>query len=96
MKSAFTPRHKAHLDTITEEVQKRIHNKYYKGAVEHGGHLSEMPLKELLENILDESIDKVVYVIAALQALEIEEAGVSRKGLPRHNSDAGSSRAVQG
>ena len=91
MKSAFTPRHKAHLDTITEEVQKRIHNKYYKGAVEHGGHLSDMPLKELLENILDESIDKVVYVIAALQKLE--QTG---KGLQRHNSDAGSSRAVQG
>lgn len=59
-----------HAEELARQFKARMLYKYAKGAEQHGGNLWHMPLKDLLENALDEAIDQVVYILTALEKVD--------------------------
>lgn len=66
---AFTKRHQAHLDLIHSIIANRITFKYKKGAKEHGGHLADRSALYLVDNMIDEALDQLVYAITLKEKL---------------------------
>jgi len=51
-----------HLAQVKRRVARRISFKYRKGQAEHGGRLWEKPALALVEDVLDEAVDLIVYM----------------------------------
>lgn len=58
------------IDAINERINKRLAEKYAKGAAEHNGNLYRMSALELLKETRDELIDAIVYVDRAIKSFE--------------------------
>ncbi len=79
MSGHMTPRHRAHLRWVQAQVRRRLSQKYRRGVKEHGTHLEDLPLIELLEEAFDEAIDQVVYLAEAIrQARALTAPGATR------------------
>lgn len=67
---AMSDEQEEHLEFIQEEFCDLVDHKYRKGAAEHGGKLSDMPLLNLVENAIDEAIDQVTYLLTLRQKID--------------------------
>ena len=55
--------HYEHLDKLIAEFSILASTKYQQGVKEHGGHLRNMSVNDLLDNAVDEAIDQVGYLL---------------------------------
>lgn len=65
----MTDQQREHRAFVAQQVSVRLHKKYEAGAKEHGGLLSDMPAKDLLDNAIDEAIDQAVYLVTLKEKL---------------------------
>mgnify|MGYP007027865279 CR=1 FL=1 len=68
----MTREQEEHLQDIMEITVARMSRKYRLGQAEHGGNLTDMPVRDLIENSIDEAIDQLVYLITLRSALDKE------------------------
>lgn len=66
----ITQAHRDHANGIVKSFSRQATKKYYAGVREHGGHIKEMSLKELISNAMDEAIDQYVYLHTLLEKIE--------------------------
>lgn len=65
----MTEEQEKHLNSVIVYMAEATDEKYQKGAFEHGGLLSDMPILDLLDNAIDEAIDQCTYLITLKQKL---------------------------
>lgn len=59
----MTSEQMAHAFRIAGDFSRLMHDKYEKGAKEHGGNIWDKDSDWLLDQAIDEAIDQVVYLI---------------------------------
>lgn len=65
----MTPTHEEHLNSIVQSFTEKAIAKYVAGQAEHGGHLSDMTVERLLNELENELIDAYTYLITIKQKL---------------------------
>ena len=68
----MSPNQQLHLDSLVASFESLVRPKYEAGAKEHGGTLSDMPVRDLLVNAREEVIDMFVYLQTAIEKLDTE------------------------
>ena len=58
------PKQEAHLNRLRQTILKRVEEKYRRGAKQHGGDLFDV---DCLEEVVDELIDGLVYVLTEIE-----------------------------
>ena len=65
----MTPNQELHKQSIIKRVGELIDAKYRKGVNEHGGNLWDLPIRELVDNAIDEAIDQLAYLLTVKDQL---------------------------
>jgi len=72
------PRTRAHLQKRLKQIRRMHSVKYVRGAREHNGDLMHKPATELIDDILDESVDLIFYGLELKDRLKGMKAYVDR------------------
>lgn len=65
----MTSNQESHLEAIKQEFLLRVDQKYRAGVVEHGGNLWQNPTIILIEEAMNECVDKFAYLATAREQL---------------------------
>lgn len=70
---------KAHLNRVTDQAMARLIDKYTAGVKEYQSTLSEdYSTEQLLNEIINEAIDQLVYALTALEVYKKERSNEQR------------------
>lgn len=63
MTSQLSDEQRAHRGYIVQQADRLITAKYEKGALEHGGLITELSEDQLLDAAIEEAVDQIVYLL---------------------------------
>lgn len=65
----MTPTQERHLERIKTMFEHLVDHKYRRGAIEHGGSLTDMSTHDLIDNAIAECIDQFTYLVSLKERL---------------------------
>lgn len=71
MSNTMTPADEIYAGDMIDYLATKTYSKFEAGALEHGGHLWDIPIEKLAEEAENEAIDQFTYIYAMRKALKL-------------------------